>query len=111
MNKILGILWDYDGTIIDTASKNILVTIEVLKHFYKNIEKHLQKALINYDNYQIANHKYKNWKELYINEFGIKREDLEYAASLWSPSQEKININPNIFKGMQELLKELEEDL
>ena len=35
MDNILGILWDYDGTIIDTASKNILVTIEVLKYFDK----------------------------------------------------------------------------
>lgn len=107
MNKILGILWDYDGTIIDTASKNILVNIEVLKHFDKDIEKHLPKALQSYNAYQIANHKYKNWKELYMNEFGIKEQDLSTALSLWAPSQTKVNTIPNMFSGMDKLFKDL----
>ena len=107
MDNILGILWDYDGTIIDTASKNILVTIEVLKYFDKDIEKHLPKALQNYNAYQIANHKYKNWKELYMNEFGIKEQDLSTALALWAPSQAKINTIPNMFSGMDKLFKDL----
>lgn len=60
MNKILGILWDYDGTLFNTANKNIEVTIEVLKHFDKEIEKHLPEALTSYEKYQEANYKYKN---------------------------------------------------
>lgn len=71
--KLLGILWDYDGTIIDTARKNMKVTIEVLKHYDKDIESHLPKALQSYENYQIANHKCKNWQELYMNEFNVKK--------------------------------------
>ena len=69
MNKILGIVWDYDGTIINSAKKNIEVTIEVLKHFDRDIEKHLPKALTSYNNYQEANHKYANWQDLYLNEY------------------------------------------
>ena len=107
MNKILGIVWDYDGTIINSAKKNIEVTIELLKHFDRDIEKHLPKALTSYNNYQEANHKYANWQDLYLNEYGIKYEQLEKAGKIWVPKQRKNKTIPNMFLGMSELLREL----
>lgn len=38
MRKINGILFDYDGTLVDSARKNMQVCIEVLKHFDPQIE-------------------------------------------------------------------------
>lgn len=109
MNKILGILWDYDGTLFNTANKNIEVTIEVLKHFDKEIEKHLPEALTSYEKYQEANHKYKNWQELYIKAYNIKEEDLNYAGSLWTPEQKKNKTEPLIFDRIPELIKDLKQ--
>lgn len=43
MNKILGILWNYDGTLFNTANKNIEVTIEVLKPLIKKLKNTYQK--------------------------------------------------------------------
>lgn len=105
--SVIGVIWDYDGTIIDSAKKNIEVTIEVLKHFDKEIETHLPKALQSYGNYQKANHKYKNWRELYKESYGLKEEQLDEAGSLWTPEQLKNKTIPSMFEGMAELLNKL----
>lgn len=105
--NIIGVIWDYDGTIIDSAKKNIEVTIEVLKHFDKDIEKHLPEALQSYENYQKANHKYKNWRELYKESYGLKEEQLDEAGSLWTPEQLKNKTVPSIFEGMDEIFRKL----
>ncbi len=106
--KLLGILWDYDGTIIDTARKNMKVTIEVLKHYDKDIESHLPVALQSYENYQEANHKYKNWQDLYMNEFNVKEKDLGEIVTFWAPEQEKIKYIPDMFDGLKNVIKSLD---
>lgn len=105
--KLLGILWDYDGTIIDTARKNMKVTIEVLKHYDKDIESHLPLALQSYENYQIANHKYKNWQELYMNEFNVKESDLSEIVTFWALEQAKIDYIPDMFDGLKDIINSL----
>lgn len=72
------------------------VTIEVLKHYDKDIERHLPVALQSYENYQEANHKYKNWQDLYVNEFNVKENDLSELVTFWVPEQEKIKYIPDI---------------
>lgn len=106
--KLLGILWDYDGTIIDTARKNMKVTIEVLKHYDKDIENHLPVALQSYENYQEANHKYKNWQDLYMNEFNVKEKDLGEIVTFWASEQEKIKYIPDMFDGLKNIIKSLD---
>lgn len=106
--NICGIIWDYDGTIINSATKNIEVTIEVLKHFDKDIEKHLPQALQTYENYQKANHMYKNWRELYVKSYNLKEEQLDEAGSLWTPEQLKNKTIPSMFEGMAQLFHKLE---
>ncbi|MEG0614059.1 MAG: HAD-IA family hydrolase [Clostridium sp.] len=105
--NICGIIWDYDGTIINSAKKNIEVTIEVLKHFDKEIEKHLPDALQSYENYQKANYMYKNWRELYLKCYGLKEEQLDEAGSLWTPEQLKNKTILSMFNGMAELFQKL----
>ena len=65
--RVIAILWDYDGTLINSAKKNIAVTIEVLRHFDPDIEVHLPAALQSYVAYQEANHHYRNWQTLYTD--------------------------------------------
>lgn len=106
--NICGIIWDYDGTIINSATKNIEVTIEVLKHFDKDIEKHLPQALQTYENYQKVNHMYKNWRELYVKSYNLKEDQLDEAGSLWAPEQLKNKTIPSMFEGMAQLFHKLD---
>lgn len=105
--NICEIIWDYDGTIINSAKKNIEVTIDVLKHFDKDIKKHLPYALQSYENYQEANYMYKNWRELYMKCYGLKEEQLDEAGGLWTPEQLKNKTIPSMFKGMAKLFQKL----
>lgn len=107
MRKINGILFDYDGTLVDSARKNMQVCIEVLKHFDPQIEEHLPSALTSYDKYQKANHETQNWKELYVKAYGVDPVHLEEAAGLWGPEQEKNALMPEMFEGMTELIRDL----
>lgn len=107
MRKINGILFDYDGTLVDSARKNMQVCIAVLKHFDPQIEEHLPEALTSYDKYQKANHETKNWKELYVKAYGVDPAHLEEAARLWGPEQEKDERMPEMFDGMTELIRAL----
>ncbi len=103
--NILGILWDYDGTMVDSAEKNRAVTIEVLKYFDKEIESHLPDALRSYEKYQRANHAYKNWRDLYQYGFGLKESQLDEAGKLWAPLQLKNKKIPDMFEGLPDLFR------
>lgn len=104
---IIAILWDYDGTLVDSARKNMAVTIEVLRHFDPDIESHLPTALQSYEAYQIANHHYRNWRELYTSCYGIPIDKLDEAGSLWTPEQERSTVIPDMFPELASVLLEL----
>lgn len=105
--NIIAILWDYDGTLVDSARKNMQVTIEVLHHFDSDIEAHLPLALQSYEAYQDANHRYRNWRELYSKCYGIPSNKLDEAGKLWTPEQQKNKIIPDMFPGLVEVIVEL----
>ena len=106
--SVKAVLWDYDATLVDSARKNMEVIAAVLRHFDPDIDSHLPRAVLDYDYYQKVNHGYVNWQELYMNEFGVREEDLEEAAALWGPEQLKNGTTPDMFPGMAELLLELD---
>lgn len=43
--KTAAIIWDYDGTLIDSARKNMAVAVEGLRRFDSEIDGHLHEAL------------------------------------------------------------------
>ncbi|ABX43693.1 HAD family hydrolase [Lachnoclostridium phytofermentans] len=105
--RLAAILWDYDGTLVDSTKKNIRVTKEVLKHFIPEIEQHMPIALTSIDEYQKANYKYKNWKELYEHAYGLSMEQIEEAGKLWSPYQLQDDLNAELFQGLLEIIPRL----
>lgn len=105
--RISAILWDYDGTIVDSTRKNIEVTKEVLKNFIPDLSNNLPQALTSVENYTKANYKYKNWRELYKFAYGLSDEQIDEAGKLWSPYQLKDNTLPDMFEQLYEVIKKL----
>lgn len=103
----MAILWDYDGTLADSSRKNMEVTISIFRKFYPDIAANMPDVLKSYDKYQKANHKYRNWRELYRECYGIEEEELDRAGRLWAEGQLKDTAVPDIFPGMTELLADL----
>lgn len=107
LSQILAVLWDYDGTIVDSARKNMKVTVEILRHFDPDIEAHLPSVLQSYEAYQEANHYYSNWRDLYTDCYGIPSNKLDEAGRLWTPEQQKSEIIPDMFSGLDNVIREL----
>ena len=96
----MAILWDYDGTLVDSSRKNMEVTISIFRKFYPDIAANMPDVLKSYDKYQKANHKSRNWRELYRECYGIEEEELDRAGRLWAEGQLKDTAVPDIFPGM-----------
>ncbi len=96
--KIDAILWDYDGTLVDSRPKNIDITKQILSRVTPRLTgENLPKYLKSEELYNIANHKSKNWQDLYINYYGMSENEMLEAGKLWSEYQIKNTTPVNLF--------------
>jgi HAD superfamily hydrolase (TIGR01549 family) len=103
--KFDAILWDYDGTIVNSVPKNIEITKQIIEAVAPRLSGfNLPKCLLSEEAYHKVNHQSKNWQDLYLNYYGMNQEELELAGPLWTTSQIKDNTPVPIFPGLKELL-------
>lgn len=63
--KLAAVLWDYDGTLVNSVPKNIDITKTILSIVAPRLSgASLPKYLLSEDAYHEANHEAKNWQEL-----------------------------------------------
>ena len=72
---IKAIIWDYDGTLVDTHIKNLNVTRKIIEQITGKKPEKLP-PLSNLNNYRIAARKAKSWRELYKNEFALNENEI-----------------------------------
>lgn len=103
--KIKAILWDYDGTLVNSTIKNMAVTLDVLRHFDPDVDAHIPEVLTSLEKYQEANYQCKNWRELYARHFGLSPEQTDEAGTLWTPCQlNNRTIPPLMAEGLREAI-------
>ena len=93
------ILWDYDGTLVDSTVKNRVVTIELLRRFDADIEKHLPPALQSVQSYRDAILRWNNWREEFRRELGLDDARIDEVARSWSAAQLADPLQPPLFCG------------
>lgn len=104
MNK--AIIWDYDGTLVDTSLKNFNVTRRIFERVVG--EKAFEyTALQTLDNYRLANKRAKNWRELYKNEFGMNEDQIDEVGRLWTTYQLSDDSEIMFFDGVEEAVHSL----
>lgn len=103
--KVAAILWDYDGTLVDSTGKNMAVTIDVLKNFDPDIEDNLPEALTSVESYKKANYQYKNWRELYKNAYQLTESQVEEAGKLWSPCQLSNRMTADLYPNLDSVIR------
>lgn len=106
--KIKAIIWDYDGTIVDTHIKNLNVTRKIIEYITGQKLENIP-ALTNLDNYRIVANKAKNWRELYKNEFALDEVEIDEAGKLWSEFQLKDETEVPFYDGITEVIKALKD--
>lgn len=103
---IEAVIWDYDGTLVDTRQKNLDVTKEIIwEVLQKNYETF--PALRSLENYEKANSRSANWRDLYTNEFFMDKEQSDYAGSLWTKYQLRNTTRLELYNGLREIITEI----
>lgn len=104
---IKAILWDYDGTLVDTTSKNFNVTIKIIESITgKGAENFL--PLHSHDEYRKANEASANWREMYGTQFGLDPEQVKEAGMLWTQYQLKDDSTLKMYSGVYDVINSLE---
>lgn len=102
------ILWDYDGTIANSVRKNISITRAIIEEVAPRLSGiNLPKILDSESDYQVANHAAENWRDLYLNHYGLTAEESDAAGHLWR-SHQLANTTPvTVFDGIVETVSSL----
>jgi len=104
--NIKAIIWDYDGTLVDSRIKNLNVTRRI-------IEKATGKkftafpALANLPDFEKAHQQSENWRDFYFREFNFTEEQTNQFGPWWTEFQLSDNTKIELYPGVFELLFEL----
>jgi phosphoglycolate phosphatase-like HAD superfamily hydrolase len=100
------ILWDYDGTLVNSAPKNISVTKDILSEVAPHLcGDNLPEHLKSESRYHDANHAAENWRDLYTGFFGLTHEEADLAGSLWSTHQRRNTTPVALFDGIIDVIR------
>jgi len=102
------IVWDFDGTLANSAAKNIAITKQILARVAPRLTgENLPAALSSEAEYHVANHAAENWRDLYRDYFGLTQDEIEHAAPLWEPYQLSDRTGVPLFEGVVETIRHL----
>jgi len=101
------IVWDFDGTLVDTRGKNLNVTKAIISEITGKLAESFT-ALSSLPDYEMANTNAANWRELYKKEFELTDEQIDYAGSLWTGYQLLDQTPVNFFSGIENTIKVLD---
>ncbi len=105
-NGIKAILWDYDGTLVDTRQKNLNVTRNIIERMFKT-EPSAFPALQTLENYNSATRKILNWREFYRRELNLSEQQIDEAGRMWTPYQLMDHTDATIFEGIDKVVGNL----
>ena len=105
---IEAIIWDYDGTLVDTHIKNLNVTRKIIEQITGKTHEEFP-PLKNLNNYRIVTKKAENWRTLYKDEFDLNENEIDKAGVLWSEFQLKDETKVPFYDGIIDVIKALKE--
>lgn len=99
------VIWDYDGTLVNSALKNMRINKEIITVVAPHLSGgNLPVFLQSEEAYNYANHASKNWQELYTKFYGLTEEEMLTAGKLWTEYQLKDNAPIHFFAGIKETI-------
>lgn len=106
--KLDAILWDYDGTIVNSVPKNIDITKQILQKVAPHLTgDNLPDCLRTEAAYHKVNHAAANWQDLYVNYYGMTTQEMQIAGSLWACHQLENTTPVSLFSGMSDTIHQL----
>ena len=104
--NIRAIIWDYDGTLVDTRHKNLNVTRNIIESIIETDAEEFS-ALRSLENYSLANRRASNWRELYRQELNLTEKQIDEAGRLWTAYQLNDNTEVAFYEGIEAVISDL----
>lgn len=100
------VVWDYDGTLVDSREKNLRVNRAIVGRFTGRPGEEWE-ALASLEAYGRAWTRHANWREIYGREFGLTEDEIDRAGRLWTELQLRDPATPPVYDGIAEVLEGL----
>ncbi len=100
------IIWDFDGTLVDTRQRNYNVVRRLLADATGALPEGIP-ALRSAEFYDQVTRRYVNWRELYLHEFGFSEAETDRIGRLWSEYQLQDDTPVSVFDGIGDALAAL----
>ncbi len=97
------IIWDYDCTLADTWYKNMMVTRRIVERVIGRDPLKIT-ALASIENYRAAASRLSDWRVLYMEEFGLSRDEANRAGKAWTEFQLEDSTPVRFFDGIPQVL-------
>lgn len=81
-NSLVGVIWDFDGTLVDTEKKNLSVLRKIIPHITKRPLSTFE-ILLCYKEYSKAVLNSSGWRDLYRKYLALTDLEIDRAAKLW----------------------------
>jgi HAD superfamily hydrolase (TIGR01549 family) len=104
--NIQAIIWDYDGTLVDTRHKNLNVTRNIIAQVSETNPLAFS-ALQSLENYVSANRRNSNWREFYSRELQLTEPQIDEAGRMWTTYQIKDDTDADFYDGIKRVIRHL----
>lgn len=99
-------IWDFDGTLVDTRRRNLAVTREIVERVSKRSASGFPE-LSSVERYEALDRRVANWRELYREAFGFDEDETDRAGLLWTEHQLRSDVPTPLIDGVAEALERL----
>lgn len=101
--SIRAIIWDYDGTLVDSRQKNLNVTGKIIEKVTGK-EAGTFSLLQSMETYQKVTMEMMNWREFYRDQFQLTEDQIDEAGGLWTKFQLSDETPVTVFSGIHEVI-------
>lgn len=101
--QLTAVVWDFDGTLVDTRAKNLNVTRALVEQV-KGRSGDSFRALRSLVDYERALHRHTNWKSFYRVELEMTDAEVLEAGALWMEHQLADRTVARFYEGIPEVL-------
>lgn len=102
-SELTAVVWDFDGTLVDTRAKNLNVTRALVERV-KGAPAETFPALRSLEEYERALHRHVDWKGFYRLELDMSEQEMLDAGSQWMDYQLRDRTAASFYEGIPEVL-------